>query len=97
MTLHLTDGLSSLHTTATLAGASEAGAAGLGIFMLLFSCCMIVFSLAVLGFWVWMLVDVCTREFDGNEKLAWILVVVLASWLGALIYFFVGRPKGRKS
>lgn len=75
---------------------SEAGAAAGGVAALGFMCCFGVFGLAVFGFWLWMLIDVCTKEFDGNEKLIWVLVVVLANWLGALIYFFIGRSKGRK-
>jgi hypothetical protein len=45
--------------------------------------------------WVVALVDVLKREFPGeNEKLIWILVVILTGWIGALIYWFVGRDKG---
>jgi hypothetical protein len=45
--------------------------------------------------WVVALVDVLRREFAGeNEKLIWILVVILTGWIGALIYWFVGRDKG---
>ncbi len=48
-----------------------------------------------LVFWIYALVDVVKREFPGeNEKLIWVLVVALAGWIGALIYWFVGRPKG---
>lgn len=46
-------------------------------------------------FWIIELVDVCRREFrDANSKLLWILVVVLAHGLGALIYYFAGKPQG---
>jgi hypothetical protein len=45
--------------------------------------------------WVVALVDVLRRESAGeNEKLIWILVVILTGWIGALIYWFVGRDKG---
>lgn len=68
-----------------------------GIFGLLFCCGIFFVSIGLLAFWIWMLVDCCTREFPGsNDKVVWILVIVLASWLGALIYYFVGRPKGKK-
>jgi hypothetical protein len=30
---------------------------------------------------------------SGSEKIAWVLVVLFLHFLGALIYFFVGRPK----
>lgn len=55
----------------------------------------IVVGLASLVFWIIELIDVCRREFrDSNSKLLWILVVVLAHGLGALIYYFAGKPQG---
>lgn len=65
-----------------------------GIFSL---CCF--GSLCLLGpltlaFWIWMLVDVVTKEpSEGNERLVWLLVVILLGFLGALLYFFVRRPQ----
>jgi hypothetical protein len=32
---------------------------------------------------------------DG-EKVAWVLVIALCNFLGASIYFFVGRPKANR-
>ncbi len=49
-------------------------------------------GLAGLVLWIWMIVDCATRQFPPhreNEKVIWILVVVLVGWLGALIYYFV--------
>ncbi|MEM9419486.1 MAG: PLDc N-terminal domain-containing protein [Planctomycetota bacterium] len=47
-------------------------------------------------FWLWSLIDCVRRDFEGNnDKLIWVLVIVLAGVLGSLIYVFVGRPKGR--
>ena len=44
--------------------------------------------------WIWMLVDCATKEkSEGNDKLIWILVIVLTHWIGALIYLIVRRPK----
>jgi hypothetical protein len=51
--------------------------------------------------WIIALIDCLRREFDGeNEKLIWILVITLtwlvgSGFIGAIIYWFVGRPKGR--
>ncbi|MEX1027856.1 MAG: PLD nuclease N-terminal domain-containing protein [Candidatus Paceibacterota bacterium] len=60
------------------------------LFMLLFGC----LSLVALVFWIWMLVDCLTKEpSEGNDKLIWVLVIVLLSWVGALIYLFVRRPQ----
>lgn len=51
-------------------------------------------SLAALGFWLWMLIDCATRELDtGNEKITWIIIIALTSWIGALVYYFVRRPE----
>ena len=64
-----------------------------GIF--LFYGFFILLALASFVFWIVELVDVARREFkDSNTKLLWVLVVALAHGLGALIYYFAGRPQG---
>jgi phospholipase D-like protein len=64
---------------------------GLEILFLLF---LLPLGLLTFAFWVWMLVDAAqNRGLDQNEKIVWILVVALLHFLGALIYFFAGRPK----
>jgi len=51
-------------------------------------------ALAAFAFWVWMLIDAIGRTpREGNTRLIWILVIVFAWIIGALIYFFVQRPK----
>ncbi len=51
------------------------------------------FVVAAFAFWIWMIVDCATNEpSEGNDKLIWILVIVLTSWVGALIYFLARRP-----
>lgn len=45
-------------------------------------------------FWIMMIVDVAQRKFpEQNQQLIWILVVVLASYIGAIIYYFVVKRK----
>jgi hypothetical protein len=45
-------------------------------------------------FWIWMIVECATKEpAQGNDKIVWILIIVLAQWIGALVYFFVRRPQ----
>jgi hypothetical protein len=57
---------------------------------------VLAFVAAIVGFWVWMIVDCAQHTPDeGNLKLVWILIIVLTGWIGALIYFFVQRPKNR--
>lgn len=54
---------------------------------------MMIFGFIALAFWIWMLVDCLKYEpSEGNDKLIWVLVIVLANWIGALIYYFVRRP-----
>ena len=68
-------------------------AAGLGLVFLIF-----IWGLAALAFvfWIWMLVHAITNKgLSDVEKIVWVLVVLFLHFLGALIYFFVGRPKGR--
>jgi cytochrome c oxidase assembly factor CtaG len=61
--------------------------------------CFLLAFIALLGllgflFWVWMLVDCATNEpSEGNNKVVWILVIVLLHFLGALIYFIFRRPQ----
>lgn len=55
-------------------------------------------GLGLLGFafWVWMLVDCALNEpSQGSDKIVWVLVVLFANFIGALIYFFVRRPQRR--
>lgn len=54
-------------------------------------------GLALLIFWVWMLVDCATKEpSQGNDKIVWILIIVFTHWIGALIYFLVRRPQRKR-
>jgi len=66
----------------------------LGGFEVLFLLCFLPLGLLSLAFWIWMLVDAATnRGLDQTERIVWVIVVALLHFLGALIYFFVGRPK----
>lgn len=43
-------------------------------------------------FWIWMLVNaIMNPRFSGVQRLIWVLVIFFTHFLGALIYFFVGR------
>jgi hypothetical protein len=37
------------------------------------------------------LVDILKNEFTGNNKLIWVLVVLLSWIIGAILYFIIGR------
>lgn len=67
--------------------------AGLGVFA-----CFGVASLLFFVFWLWMLIDCLTRQFhEPNDKLVWVLVIIFLPLLGALLYFFIGRPRGTRA
>ena len=76
----------------TLAQASSDG--GSLIVALLPLLILFLIGLPLFIFWVWTLIDSLKNEpSEGNDKVIWILVIVLAGWVGSLIYFFVRRPK----
>ncbi len=58
----------------------------------------LLFGLLATAFWIWMIIDVANRDFD--DKTVWLLVVILAGVIGAIIYFFAKRKelknKGKK-
>ncbi len=65
---------------------------GLALFTLL----MIALAVATSVFWIVEIVDVARREFpDPNMKIVWLLVIVFSHVVGALVYYFVGKPSGR--
>ena len=61
------------------------------IFILLVAGCA---GIAAAVLWIWMLVDCLVNEpSEGNDKIVWVLVLIFTSWIGALIYLLVRRPK----
>ena len=72
-----------------------------GIIELLFLPLLLLFliplGLAVFAFWIWMLIHAAQNKgLSEVEIVAWVLIIVLVHFLGALIDFFVGRPKGNR-
>lgn len=56
-------------------------------------------GLAVLAtfFWIWVLVDCITKESsEGNDKVAWTILIIFVPVLGAALYYFVRRPERLK-
>lgn len=52
-------------------------------------------SLVLFVFWLWMLIHALTNKgISGGEKIAWVLVVIFVPFVGSIVYFFVGKPKG---
>lgn len=85
--------------TAHAASSGEIAGATLAVMFVLF---IILFEVAIWGlaiagfiFWIFMIIDVTQRENweHENDKTTWILVVILAGAIGALIYYFSVRKK----
>jgi len=93
-----------LHPAAASASNEAAGGAaalftGLfvtGIFSLwfLFVSLIMLVNIGGLVIWIIMLIDCAKRDFpEENDKMVWILVIALTSWIGALIYYFMIKRK----
>ncbi len=57
-----------------------------------------VLSLACFGFWLWMLIHAITNKgLADAERIVWVLVIIFLPLIGSIIYFFIGRTKGRSA
>ena len=64
---------------------------GIEILLIFFA---LVIGLGGMVFWIWMLIDCATKESnEGNEKIAWIVIIAVTQIIGALIYLIIRRPK----
>jgi hypothetical protein len=57
---------------------------------------LVLAPLALLGFvfWIWMLIHaIQNKALNDGERIAWVLVILFLHFIGALIYFAVGRNK----
>ena len=63
----------------------------IGLFLISF---LVVMGLLVFAFWIWMLVDaIQNKGLTDGEKIGWVLAVLFLDFIGALLYFFIGRQK----
>jgi hypothetical protein len=54
----------------------------------------VILFLATSVFWIWMLVDCALNpSLTGTDKVVWVLVILFLHFVGALIYFLVGRKR----
>ena len=65
-----------------------------GLFSLFMLFIIAVVALVACVFWIWMLISaVVNKGLNDGEKIGWVLVVLFLHFIGAIIYFFIGRPK----
>ncbi len=63
--------------------------------LLAFAMLVLIFLIPFVLF-IWALVDILKSEFqDENNKIIWVVVVLLLPLLGAILYFFIGRKQKR--
>lgn len=50
----------------------------------------IIIGILLFTFWIWMIIDCAKRKFKNDlEKIIWIIVIALGSWVGTLVYYIV--------
>lgn len=65
-----------------------------GIFSLIAMVFCGIIGLLVFVFWIWMLIDaIQNKGLTDGEKIGWVLAIVFLHIIGAILYFFIGRPK----
>lgn len=56
-------------------------------FVAVFGALALLLGVVIFVFWVWMLVDCAQRKFKSMpEKIIWVLIIVLCTWIGSLVY-----------
>lgn len=54
----------------------------------------VLLGILALVLWIWALIDAMQNPaLSSNERLIWVLVIVLTNWVGALLYLAVGRSR----
>jgi len=72
------------------------GFGGGEIVFLAFLLLLIPLALAAFAFWIWMLVHaIQNKGLTDGEKIGWVLAIALLHFIGALLYFFIGKPKAK--
>jgi hypothetical protein len=63
----------------------------IGLFLMLFFGAI---ALVLFIFWIWMLIDAIQNKGLGEgEKIGWVLAIVFLHFIGATLYFFIGRSR----
>jgi hypothetical protein len=65
-----------------------------GLVWLFFMAFLAVIGMVLFTFWIWMLISaIQNKGLADGEKIGWVLVVLFLHFIGATLYFFIGRPK----
>jgi len=55
------------------------------------------FLLIALGLWLFCLIDILRHNFDSNNKLIWLIVILFVPLMGAILYLILGRKQRLKT
>lgn len=59
----------------------------------LFAFIPLLIILAGIGLFIYALVDIIRSEFQGNNKIIWLLVLLLLPPIGTILYLIIGRKQ----
>ncbi len=54
------------------------------------------FILFLIVLWIYCLIDVLRNRFSQNDKVIWLLTVILVPFIGSILYLILGRNKRLK-
>ena len=54
---------------------------------------ILIFMAIPLLLWIIPIIDLMKNEFTGNNKIGWILIVLLLPVLGGILYLIIGRSQ----
>jgi len=83
----------------TVDPAADAAAAAAATGVLAFGVGMVIFFwiIGIIGLilFIWALVDCIRRQFTNpNDKVLWLVLIILIGWIGPILYLIIGRKKG---
>lgn len=64
---------------------------GFGVMMMFWS----LIGLLAFIFWIWMLIDCLKRNFE--DKIIWVIVIILLNIVGAILYYFMVKKNHQPS
>lgn len=66
---------------------------GMSVFMIILAIVSIVFFVI----WIWAIVDIIKSDFkDSITKLVWLIVVIVFTFLGTILYLLFGKETKKK-
>ncbi|MCG8577411.1 MAG: PLD nuclease N-terminal domain-containing protein [Flavobacteriales bacterium] len=52
-----------------------------------------IIALAIFAIWIKTIVEIVQSDFEGDNKLIWLLIVLFVGWVGLILYYTMGRQK----